>query len=47
MLKAELEGKSRDFTIWWDPGLHTRYAGACSRHQGHLPGPAVDPDSYS
>ncbi len=22
-LKAELEGKSRDFRIWWDPGLRT------------------------
>ena len=22
-LKAELEGKSRDFTVWWDPGLRT------------------------
>jgi hypothetical protein len=22
-LKAELEGKSRDFNIWWDPGLRT------------------------
>jgi hypothetical protein len=22
-LKAELEGKSRDFSVWWDPGLRT------------------------
>ena len=22
-LKDELEGKSRDFSIWWDPGLRT------------------------